>query len=297
MPGASEKTMIPIFDGHVHLIGEDGDEYVASLLRGMDRNNVPRAVVFGMQDDPESPDSLALKAHQRWPDRFVPFASDISPTAADAAEVLDRRLAGGIWHGVGEIFVAAEQQAADYQTRQGEPRQWRYPLPPEGPLSPRFCEVFEVCAKHELPVLAHCEDARVLEKLLARHPRTDFIWGHADWSMEAAGRLLPVYPNLYVEIGTAVHFWALEGCPAVDYMDDWRRCWSPLLEQFQGRITFGSDPFEWRHADTDEHVDCAYSPIRRFSEGISRQAAEVWLWGTLSGLLERKERRDARNHA
>jgi len=279
-----------ILDGHVHLIGEAADDYLAALLRGMDRNAVERAVVFGVQGDSECPDSLATSAHEQHPDRFTPFTSELDPKATDLAETVDRRLSQGPWRGVGEIFLAAREPTASYTTRDGRQMQYRYPVPSDGPLTHRWGELFDVCARHGVPVLIHYDiacpgDEKALGVLLARYPRTTFIWAHVDWSASTAAQLLQAHSNLLCELGAALHFAALDEAHA-SHVADWLATWGPLLERFAGRITFGSDHFEWRHLEPDENADTAYQAMRRACDRLPSHATTAWRGGALREVLE-----------
>jgi len=282
--------MTPIFDGHVHLIGEDADDYLAALLGAMDRNGIGCAVVFGVQDDPECPDSLALSAHSRWPDRFVPFTCEVNPQAPDAAEQLDRRLSSGHWMGVGEIYVATDQATTAHRTREGEEREYQYPVPSGWAEGPILSEVLEVCADHRAPALVHCDDEEVMKEVLSRHPRVTLIWAHADWFTSSARLLLAEHSNLLLEVGAHLHFGALHNpdkpVQHAPHMADWFAGCIPLLEDFAGRITYGSDHFEWRHLEPEGNADCAYSAVRQASRRLSPQAERAWRWDTLSTVVK-----------
>jgi predicted TIM-barrel fold metal-dependent hydrolase len=276
-----------VVDGHVHLVGEASDEYAAAVLRAMDRNSVAQAVVFGLQGDVECPDSLARCAHENHAERFVPFTCELDSEGASLAETVDRRLAQGPWRGLGEIFLATSDPTMDYLTREGSPRQFRYPVPSEGPLSSRWAEVFEVCATHHAPALIHYDiappdEGKALGTLLARHPNTTFIWAHADWDAVLAERLWGSQPNRIVEIGAHLHFAVLD---EPKHVADWLAYWVPLLERFAGRITFGSDYFEWRHLEPEEHADAAYEGIAQVCERLAPEAAAAWLSGALDQVL------------
>ncbi len=273
-----------IFDGHVHLSDEKPEEYVEALLRAMDRNGVGRAIVFAVQEDTDAADSLALSAHKRWPDRFTPFTCELDTEDPQMAERLDERLSEGDWRGLGEIFVTTNDPVMTYQMSDGKTGEFRYPVPANGPLDPHFGEVFEVCAKHGVPALVHCDDEEVMETLVSRHPAATIIWGHADWYINSVRRLLGGYPNVICDIGTGLHFAALDHAEK-NLVEDWLAVWVPLLEEFAGRISFGSDLFEWRHLQPDENADCAYTLIERVTSQISVQAKEAWLCGTLQKAL------------
>ncbi len=276
-----------ILDGHVHLLGEAARDYLGAILRAMDRNSVAKAVVFGFQGDPKCPDVLASSAYEQHPDRFVPFTCELDPEAPDLGETVDLRLSKGPWRGVGEVFLAADGPAASYSTRDGTQKRFRYPVPSDGPLSPRWGDVFAACATHAAPVLIHydmtgMDDEDVLGTLLTRHPRTTFIWAHADWDAVVAERLLGAHSNLIVEVGAHLHFAALDKS---EYVADWLDFWVPLLERFTGRITFGSDHFEWRHVEPEDNADAAYEGIGQACDRLTPRAAAAWLSGALDDAL------------
>ena len=271
--------MVPIFDGHIHLIGEDFEDfedYLAALLAAMDRHGAARAVVFGVHGDPACDDELALRAHARYPDRFLPFACEIDVTASGLANQVATKLADPSWRGLGEIFVVTKKPTTEYLTRTGEELYFTFPQPPRGPLDPQFREIFDACARHHSPVLVHCDDAAVMEQLLARHPETTFLWGHADWSQDdwtadRQLRRLQEYPNLYYEVRACLRsaaFWPENRW----YLPDWYAGWIPVMEQFPGRITFGSDPYYWPHLEPETHADGLYVEAREVEKQLSPEA-------------------------
>ena len=93
--------MNPIFDGHVHLIGEHPDGYIAALLDTMDRGGVTRAVIFGM---PDASDDHVAGVHTLHPKRFLSFASDFNVNAPDLGQQVSTRLENPRWRGLGEIL-------------------------------------------------------------------------------------------------------------------------------------------------------------------------------------------------
>jgi predicted TIM-barrel fold metal-dependent hydrolase len=281
---------VTILDGHVHLLGEDSEAYLAALLAAMDRNGVGRAVVFGFQLDLECPDLLALSAVRRWPDRFAPFTCAVDPDDADSPSQLEHRLSSEPWAGVGELFLATDAPSTAYRTRAGRKLEYRYPVPASLADGSVFHQVLEMCADYRKPVLIHSDDANVLGDILSRHPDVTFIWAHADWCLHEAGRLLTRHPNLVVEIGTHLHFGGLAapGQPIeqAPYMADWLALCLPFIEDHVGRVTYGSDHFEWRHLEPDVNADAGYSAVRQVCRWLSPSAAHAWLWDTLSSALE-----------
>jgi hypothetical protein len=279
-----------LFDGHVHLLGEDKEAYLAALVGALDRNNVARAVVFGVQGDPQCLDLPARNAAEKWPDRLVPFCCDIDPNTAGAARLLDQRLRSETWGGVGELFLATADSLVTYRTRTGQEQQFRYHVPTSLAKGAPFHDVLQVCADHHKPVLLHADDANVLDETLAQHPDLIVIWAHADWQVPDAHRLLTCYPDLYVEIGAHLHFNALRApdvpIEQAPFMADWLAACLPFIEEYAGRITFGSDAFEWCHLEPPSHADTCYTPVRQICQRLSPAAAKSWLWDTLSNILQ-----------
>jgi Tat protein secretion system quality control protein TatD with DNase activity len=262
-----------IFDAHVHL------NDVAMQRALMDEHGVERAVVFwGRRSDNES----VLEAAAREP-RFVPFAS-ISPERSayraqwqrdDPAllERLDALLATGRFRGIGEISVVHDATpgfaATDF-----------------APGSATMRGILALAGKHRVPVMVHCERARMAElsALLLEHPGVAVIWAHGGYTgVDDARRMLQRHPNLYYELSART--WPRHprspDYPIVDQDGTPRPGWLALVEAMPGRFLVGSDASH--HAEANERMKLA--SVRAFLARLSPAAAREVAGGTLRRLL------------
>lgn len=270
---AAPPPVTALLDSHVHL------NDVAMQLALMDEFGVERAVVFwGRRSDNES---VAREAATHA-GRFIPFAS-ISPERGayraqwqrdDPALVgrLEALLASGIYRGIGEISVVHDATpgfaATDFALDSGVMR-----------------GIMELARGHRLPVMVHCEAARVdgLERLLAAWRDVPVIWAHGGYTgASEARRLLERHPNLYYELSART--WPRHPRSA-DYpivrdgalMPEWRE----LIESTPGRFLVGSDASH--HSEANERMKLA--SVREFLRQLSPQARREVASGTLLRLI------------
>lgn len=162
---------------------------------------------------------------------------------------------------------------------------------------PRFDPVWDVCAKHRIPVLIHTTDPesfyepmdnhneRWLElkthpgrsyygkdlpsfktmldeqhSLFAKHPRTIFIAAHMGWmanDLGALGKLLDRMPNVYVEIGAIASELGRQPHTA-----------HAFFVKYQDRVLFGKDAYVveeyWAYFRLLETADDYFPPTRRY---------------------------------
>ena len=185
-------------------------------------------------------------------------------------------------------FLATQCRSTPYQLRNGEQAEAVYPVPSRGPLDSNFRQLFTAAGQARRPVLVHCEDVRVFDELLPLHRDTTFIWAHADhsvgdWTFEPLAQRLQNHPNLYYETG----FCLRRTYPGerLSYLHYWHACWIPLLEQFPGRLTFGSDAFAWPHVEPEPRANLLYTGAREIEQQLSPAAARMWLGGALARLV------------
>jgi len=162
---------------------------------------------------------------------------------------------------------------------------------------PRFDRVWEVCAKHKIPVLIHTADPQGLfqpmdkhnerwlelklranrnqseqskftweeligeqHRLFAKHPNTIFINAHLGWlghDLGKLGELLDRLPNVYAEIGAIT-----------SELGRQPRAAHRFLVKYQDRILFGKDAYNvaeyhtyFRLLETDDDY---FDPIRKY---------------------------------
>jgi hypothetical protein len=120
LPAAAQ---LPIFDAHIHYSRPDWDVYTPELaLSILARAGVHRAIVSS------TPDDGTLKLYERAPRGIVPFLrpyrtrEDMSGWARDpsVAACVEKRLARGVYRGIGEFHLSASEVDAPVVRRIAE---------------------------------------------------------------------------------------------------------------------------------------------------------------------------------
>lgn len=267
---------LPFLDAHVHL----NDERMQLEL--MRRHGVERAVIFwGRNSDNES----IAEAARRHPERFIAFAS-VSPerTAYRAAWTdndatllvqLDRLLASGRYHGIGEIssthFPSPGLAETDFD-----------------PLGPMLTGIMALARKHRVPVMVHIEITRLKEfaGLLSLYPDVPVIWAHGGYTpLFLARRMLDAHPNLYYELSART--WPRHPrSPDYSILRDGENVWPEwlqLIESHSDRFLVGTDASH-RSADSEEmKAQSVQSLLRQLSPATRERVAR----SNLQGLLPR----------
>jgi predicted TIM-barrel fold metal-dependent hydrolase len=179
--GPARAEPLPLFDAHIHYSQPDWGvippERAVGILKSA---NVRRAIVSS------TPDDGTLRLWEKDPALVVPFLrpyrtpADMSgwPRDPAVAAYVEARLARGIYKGLGEFHLSADDV--------------------EAPVVRRLAEL---AARQDLFLQPHVDDA-VLERLLTVYPRVNVLWAHAGMSASPAsvGRLLDRSPRLWVEL-------------------------------------------------------------------------------------------------
>jgi predicted TIM-barrel fold metal-dependent hydrolase len=178
-----------------------------------------------------------------------PFISGFNPVDKLAVDHIQRMLDWhpGLWAGIGEIMTRHDDLSA---FSYGEP-----PRANHEALNP----VYELAAKHNLPVLLHSNITSVrmreplylgeLEDALQRHPDTRFIWAHAGTSDSInrrmnlsfldneVSRLLAKYDNLWIDLSWSI----LDEYVLTSGKDEVRTHWLKIIRRHPDRFVIGSD--------------------------------------------------------
>ena len=180
----------PLIDAHSHLHGPDAIE---PLIAAMDRHRIGRVALLGVggvqKDDP----AWIGRAAEKHPTRVIAVAPVPDPLAPDAAQRLEKDLAGGRYRGAGEVHV---HQAS---------RKIRRALD-----GPPFRALLDVCAGHGAPLIVHDEltggVVPELERALAQNRKATIVLAHAGSAEPSllAG-LLARHANLQVDL-SGTHF-------------------------------------------------------------------------------------------
>jgi len=300
---AAEPEPLRLVDCEIHLLdfNQSGDGF-ASLLENMDRQQVTAAWVMGVplqklwqEHAPQRPPAyesddgpvyyygttdvivaralLALTPEQRR--RFHPFICGFNPTDRNAVNHirLMLKLYPGLWSGIGEILT--RHDALTHLTL-GETARADHPA---------LDAVYELAARRRLPVLLHSnitsprESAFIylgeLERALAAHPKTSFVWAHAGTAANIerrqhlkglcplVGDLLERYPNLKILLS-----WVLVDHYLLDESGRPAAAWVGLVKRFPDRFLVGSDVVG-RFAK----LSGAYAGIRAFLSGLPSKVA------------------------
>lgn len=172
---------LPIFDAHIHYSRPDWEVLSPKqALAILDRAGVRRALVSS------TPDDGTLKLYRLAPRRIVPFLrpyrtrGDMESWHSDSAvqSYVEERLRGGVYKGIGEFHLSAEDVG-----------------------TPVIKRLAEAAARQRLFFHAHVDEVGV-ERLLRFYPQVRVLWAHAGMSAPAGavGRLLDRFPNLWVEL-------------------------------------------------------------------------------------------------
>jgi predicted TIM-barrel fold metal-dependent hydrolase len=257
------RAKFPFIDVHNHQTRMLGD-WVSKLVAEMDKLNMQVMVnLSGGYGERLKQTVEGMK--RQYPDRFVVFANinftgiDDADYPGKAAKQLEEDIANGA-QGL-KIFK-------DFGMDRKDTKGNRIPVD-----DPRFDKVFQVCAKHNIPVLIHTAEPQPffqpLDKnnerwleltqfpsryrppdrypswdtlmneqmaLFARHPKTKFINAHLGWlgcDLAELGRRLDKLPNMYTEMGAVLY--ELGRQP---------RAAKAFLTKYQDRVMMGKDIWE-----------------------------------------------------
>jgi uncharacterized protein len=258
------RARYPFIDVHNHQQGSMSADRLDRLVQDMDRINLQ--VMVNLSGSYGDRLAATVKNMQgRYPKRFVVFANidfgniDDPGYPKRAAAQLEADLKAGA-QGL-KIF---KNFGMDLKDTKGQ----RIHVD-----DPRFDALFEVCAKHKVPVLIHTGEPwsffqpqdktneRWLElkqipsrarpperypgwetlmaeqhRLFARHPNTIFINAHLGWlggNLAELGRLMDKLPNMYTEIGAVL--------AELGRQPRFAREW---FIHHQDRVLFGKDTWE-----------------------------------------------------
>ena len=256
---AVEKAKYPAIDMHAHVYAKT-PEQIAEWIRQMDQAGVQKAIVMTGATGKRFDDIYTLYA--KYPDRFEVWC-EFDYTGYDkpgfgpaAVQELQRCYKLGA-RGVGEL--GDKGKGLFY----GKPPAWGM-----HPDDPRMDPLFEKCADLKMPVNIHVGDpywmylpmdahndglmnayqwrldnqpgivglegmVDILERTVARHPKTTFIACHfanCCYNLSRLGELFDKYPNLYADI--SARYAETAAIP---------RFTARFYEKYQERLVYGTD--------------------------------------------------------
>ena len=223
---ASALAVEPLFDAHLHYSAEDARQFSpAEIIAILDRNRIVRAVVTG------TPAEHTAVLFDHAPTRSVPFLGVYRSTADKADWTRDgglparveQALESGIWRGIGELHLFADDRD-----------------------SPVFRRLVEIATERDLPLLIHGDPA-VIDRLYEIAAEATVIWAHAGAYPypELLADYLARHPRLFVDLSVRDARIAPEGRLA----ENWRR----LFLAYPERFLIGVDTFSvarWRSFDS-----------------------------------------------
>jgi predicted TIM-barrel fold metal-dependent hydrolase len=227
---AFAREPLALFDAHVHFsVGATSAYTPEAALKILDRAGIGTAIVSS------TPNDGTLLLYAAYPQRFIPFVRPYRKTRdlsswgeersswykdPDTLPFLEKELARGIYHGIGEFHVDGHE--IDTPVMRG---------------------LAALAIKHDLWMMAH-SDASAIEQLFGFAPGARILWAHPGMVEPAAkvAELLERYPRLYGEL-------SYRSGVGNGLSEEWRA----LLLRFPDRFVYGSDtwiPSRWSQVDT-----------------------------------------------
>ena len=227
---AFAREPLALFDAHVHFsVGATSAYTPEAALKILDHAGIGTAIVSS------TPNDGTLLLYAAYPQRFIPFVRPYRKTRdlsswgeersswykdPDTLPFLEKELARGIYHGIGEFHVDGHE--IDTPVMRG---------------------LTALAIKHDLWMMAH-SDASAIEQLFGFAPGARILWAHTGMVEPAAkvAELLERYPRLYGEL-------SYRSGVGNGLSEEWRA----LLLRFPDRFVYGSDtwiPSRWSQVDT-----------------------------------------------
>jgi hypothetical protein len=304
LPGYAGAAAPSLIDGEVHILdfNQSGDS-LEQLFSVMDAADVRGAWVMGVplqkvwqEHAPQRPRAyesddapvyyysatdiivanriMALPPEQR--ERLYPFICGFNPTDRNAVNHIRLMLEmyPGLWSGIGEILTRHD---ALTRLTYGETARADHPA---------LDDVYKLAAARCLPVLLHSNITSnrepdfiylgEVERAVAAHPETMFIWAHAGCAANIerrqhlegldveVARLLEHYPNLSIMLSwTLVSSYLLDGdgLPQPE--------WLELVSRYPQRFMVGSDI-----VGRFEKLPAALDKVKTFLSSLPPEVAE-----------------------
>ncbi|NBC14782.1 MAG: amidohydrolase family protein [Gammaproteobacteria bacterium] len=250
----------PLFDAHLHYTGVDAAALPPEEIIGiLDDSGVTRAVVSGM------PTSAVERLHAAAPERIIPFLNVYNAPGAKrdwmhdedlparVAELLDA--AGGIYRGIGELHIFAED---------GQ--------------SPVLMALADMAAERGLMLQIH-GDAEVIDAVFARRPRLTVLWAHLGTKPrpQAIAPVLARHPNLYADT-------SVRDGRFVDEQGRLKPEWRAFFTEQADRVLVGVDTFWTRRWKRFDQVS---AEIRGWLAQLPHEVADQLAYGNAERLFGR----------
>jgi uncharacterized protein len=275
------RAKFPVIDIHSHQPTPISESEFATVVKGMEENNLRLLVNLSGGAGERLRQGLAAIKNSQFKDRMVLFANvnfrDVGPGFGDrAARQLEADIkAGALGLKVFKDLGMFDRKADGSRLRVDDPE-----------LDP----IWDTCARLNVPVLIHVAEPQAFfepldyrnerwlelslypdrrhqtgvrfEELMAernamirKHPRTKYILAHFGWhanDLARAGKLLDENSNVYYDVAAVLYDFGRQPRTAHDF-----------FIKYQDRILFGKDsyqpdeyPYYWRVFETnDEYFD------------------------------------------
>jgi hypothetical protein len=262
LPARPAAATQPLFDAHLHFNADAASRYApAQIITILKRNGIRRAAVTSL------PPENVRHLYEAAPALIIPLLGvyrrneDKQTWTQDAGlpARLERMLRDGLWRGIGELHLFAEQRR-----------------------NPVFLRIAELASRHDLPLLLHCDPA-VIDSLYEHNPVARVVWAHAGAYPypDLLRDYLDRYPRLFIDLSMRDAHIAPQG----ELDPDWER----LLWEYPDRFMAGVDTFSvarW------SEYDAAVARIRHWLAQLPEAVADRIAYRNAAGLFKTTEDSD-----
>lgn len=298
----SKTTMIPIINAHEHIMPGLSPEKMLSILDELGVSKVILMGALGGQKDYiekgfifKQINQLALNAHEKYPDRVIPFlslnqAKQITP---QLLKYLDSELVTGKFFGMGELKSLHQGMIAKKEGVTPEGREVRIPLDSPGAL-----DIFCLAATYNVVLNIHmtfppikvsaserAELISEMERALQRNLHTKVMWAHQHHPYndpDQVAALMDKYPNFYADISPAIPRPAPVNEPIPEK-------WKRVYEKYNDRFAVGFDsPFLHWWTEKPERVRERAKLVRTWLSQLSPETQRKFAYENIERILAAK---------
>lgn len=278
-------------DTHAHI--RPSSEPYSGIIKMMDEHKIDRMIVmeppgdFWISGTPPSSYGIPDAAIQ-YPDRFtVLYSGEAGSMLYDAAKkgtytqeqerdftsFLDRAMASGKYHGIGEIGLR-------HQPPPGMPATYDITVPADHPW---MFIMSDITARYGVPIDIHMQaddsNVAVLERLLDHNSGTIIIWDHAGDHTQNANpdllrKLLAAHKNLYTSIKVRTEEKQTQGGIVTKDGGVLTEKWKNLITDYPDRFIIGTDVKLGIRPDEIRFVDIHRSLLSQLPADVAQKVAQ-----------------------